>query len=382
MEDAPESNPQETYLRLIDLQSIFAAQEYYLHLLELQSVESHAGGYNLAVEQPIGRETRTIVAHANLQEKQGSMSRSFCRATGRVACEQICARADDTAKRTLRQCAEQNVQAALQACGLDRSHALELVSPREGSSKGYPYAVGFADELPVYESKGFISTNKAGLKELAGYNACFARKEEVSALVCRGNMSTMQVAFELQGLDRQTVIGLFSMPMLRFERKRIFQRETQEDAARRQEKFRSPISLALKLACEHYGIDPKQVYVHLLSGVGAIQRSFGSWSDMRKRFPGWYEQGLIGRQSGSGRNPGEQALAHYTGTWPGCDGWFVRMQTAMMTDIVRALQDLEIPPTYVSRPMSSLLTRAKQGFSVGDPELRLTAQDLYVVSSR
>jgi hypothetical protein len=236
-------------------------------------------------------------------------------------------------------------------------------------------SVGFADYLPFYQELGLARMSRAGLRELSGFNACFARADELSALVCRSDVSSVQFAVELHS-SKDTIVGLLSIPILHLGQGCTVR-------ARDGRRLSSPVSCVLKAAEEHYQADLTNMYIHVLPTLETLNKKFKNLEDMSMRFPGWRDRGFIRSTQGL-------SLLDYHDTEKIFDEhveWQVLLRQAVLSSALQVFYDLNISAHTMRLSIADALQISQQqggaGTNMGDLEApNLGPQDVYIIMHR
>lgn len=318
----------------------------------------------------VGTETLAIVTVSRpdgLRIEPRDMSRLACRAVVTGDCEQTCRRPEQLKS----PCADRNMQSVLTAYGLPGDRVLSL-QPLMGAIRTDKtlqlgkdaFCVGYADRLPFYIQQGLVQYQPGKWHESQGFNAFFARANELSALTCLGTLSTTQIAVELHD-GQQSIIGILTATVKNFVR-------SQEFPVANRRPLQSYVSLALWRAAQHYNIDPKEIYVHLMQEPREAARRFKDQVAMTERFPGWFEEGLIYNQKEPYWHTIQEKFPQ--------QNWRVRLGVAALSDIAQAAYDLgPSADVHLSLPPPGRSASKQNKFSAGDPECDRGTKDLYIV---
>lgn len=290
----------------------------------------------------IGTDAEHLITKMRLDEQDaalaiGNVLRRTCEFIGKDVCKQECQLQVicregipvEVAKRTVaiasteRSCADLNLLNAIRGTGIPAQEILMV-----GVTANY---VGFGDRLAEYEKEGDLKQNSVGgWQELPGFNAFFARTEEVSALG-RRLADCADVNFEFKDADGNTVIG--------FEhgtRTNMFGRSAYP--FERDGKKVSFTEYTVGQAIDHYGADPASIKIKLAAAIKGhnFQKHFDSREKMEGHLPGWYEDGFVTNISNPDWKEGDEIIAE--------DTWEADTRSMIIRDITEAMQALGVPP--------------------------------------
>lgn len=257
----------------------------------------------------------------------GNVLRRTCQFAGENACKEVCQLKllDSSASREKieqilenKVCADENLAQALETLKVEPGELLMIGVTANN--------VGFADSLDSYSKLG---DNPNGWKELPGFNAFFAREDEVKALG-RRLADCADINFELEDSEGNKVFG--------FEhgtRTNMF--GSSEYAFQKDGKKMSFTEYVMRQAIEHYGSDPADIKIKLAAAIQAhnFTKHFDSQDKLDEHLPGWYEDGFVKNISKPDWRPGDPVVPE--------DTWEADTRGMIIHDIKMAMETLGVP---------------------------------------
>lgn len=301
-----------------------------------QTVVERALDAQLGIVRPVGEESVAVITRLNPTEESpnraGNILRRSCQIGG-VACKEECVLRKEAEgsngpgvaeypANPDKLCADRNLAEALEGMGIEPRKVLMVVVTGD--------EVGFGDQLHDYQSAGRLQVNPEGWAELPGFNAFFARPEEVPAIGSR-LADCAHFEFEFKDRDGKTVIG--------------FEHGTRPNmagpTAYKFEEDGRPVSYThhvLTRAIDHYGSDPASFRIRLSSSIRPenFVKYFDSQEKMESHIPGWLEAGFVENVSRPDWQPGDPIMSE--------DAWHADARGLILHDINEAMEVLGIPP--------------------------------------
>lgn len=294
---------------------------------KLQELQEHTKQAGLGIVHPVGSESIAVITRLNPTESNpehvGNVLRRTCSALGEQACQKTCAlrEAAEYVRSSKDQCADYNLKEGLEALGIDPKDVLMVgVTANE---------VGFGDELDSYREAGTLKDNPDGWQELPGFNAFFARAEEVPAIGSR-LADCAHFEFEFKDRDGKTVIGFEHGTRPNMAGSGAYKFEVDGEPA-------SYTHHVLDQAIRHYGADPESFQIRLSSSIRPENfiKHFDSEEKMEGHIPGWYESGFATNASNPEWKPGDLMNPE--------DDWYADARGMILHDIDEAMEQLGIP---------------------------------------
>ena len=322
---------------------------------------------DIGIIRPVGEESMAVITRLSPvqggQEYAGNILRRTCQAIGGTACQVACARrgTPEYDENTDRLCADANLARSLAQLGIDAQDVLMVaVTGNE---------VGFGDKLDEYREAGKLKENPGGWRELPGFNAFFARADEVPAIGSR-LADCAHLEFEFKDSEGRTVIGFEhgSRPNMRG----VSAYEFAIDGR--------PVSYTeyvLTTAMRHYGADPDTLTVAIASSIRAenFAKHFDSMEAMENHLPGWYDAGFLRNATNPGWQPGDPVVP--SDTWHADTRGLILHDTRTALETLGVSQDILIAddmldPADTDGEYSSHQNRDRYGDS----------RDLYMIAHR
>jgi len=227
----------------------------------------------------------------------GDILRRTC-ALGGAACAGEGCQAPAGYSNTEKLCSDMNLADVTERIGIRREDLLMVGVTKDN--------VGFYDELPTYGEA--VTTNSVGIRELAGYNAFFARASEGVVLGARlADCGFAAVEFKAQ--DGEDVVGFVHLtrPNMQGESALMFDVDGKPAGS-----FEYFLAEALK----HYGGNIASVRVRVVAAIKQENYTF-TFNDPdapERLLPGWMEQGLIANATDPTWQPGDPINPEHTFT--------------------------------------------------------------------
>lgn len=329
---------------------------------------------NLIIRSPVYAEIEHAITNVRDGEGQldtGNVLRRTCEWAGAGACKAVCqlwgeyesSKDDDTAYALVdgalesRDCSDLNLLSAMGRLGLQADEVLMVGVTAD--------SIGFADSLAAYKP----SQNPYGWQELTGFNAFFARTNEVGALG-RRLADCADINFEFKDHDGKTVFGFEhgTRTNMKGSSAYIFEKDGTK---------MSYTEYVLRNAVEHYGADAESVRIRLAAAIAAEDFIF-TFADEEKLemvLPGWQADGFARNSS----NPRWVSGIQFN---PG-DIWTADTYGLIVRDIEEAMGRLGIPSDNLDK--SDVLNASASGgiFSSylrhrQDPKNVADTRDLYL----
>jgi hypothetical protein len=205
----------------------------------------------------------------------GNVLRRLC-GLGGTACADVCQKLEGYDNRIEKLCADENLAAILDELAVPADKVLMVGVTAD--------KVGFYDKLDEYGSA--VTTNSVGVRQLAGYNAFFAKASEGVALGAR-LADCGFAAIEFNDQDNELVRGFVHLTRTNLQGESALKFEVDGKPAGSFEYF-------LHEALVHYGGDIESVKVRLTAAIRAENFEY-TFKDKgpEELFPGWMEQGLL-----------------------------------------------------------------------------------------
>jgi hypothetical protein len=294
--------------------------------IQKQIAEEQSHCIELGIARSVGEESVAVITRLNptpaRTERVGNILRRSCQLGG-VACKEACVlrQTADYPNNPDKLCADRNLTEGLQALGIEPSNVL-MVAVTDNE-------VGFGDQLARYQEEGRLKENPEGWSELPGFNAFFARADEVPAIGSR-LADCAHFEFEFKDREGQTVIGFEhgTRPNMYGPSAYAFETDGQ------------PVSYThhvLAKAVEHYGADSASFQIRLSSSIRAenFVKHFDSQEKMEAHIPGWFEAGFVRNVSNPDWQPGDPVVPE--------DEWHADARGLILHDIYGAMRALGIP---------------------------------------
>lgn len=250
-----------------------------------QAHESGSNNPELFSSFDIGEATQVVIsrmrkpvefgAEPSPELAAGNVLRRLC-ALGGAACAETCQKPDGYENRLEKLCADENLGAVIDELSIPAEKVLMVGVTAD--------KVGFHDELISYGDA--VNMNSLGIRQLAGYNAFFAKDSEEVVLGAR-LADCGFAAIEFKDKDSETVRGFVHLTRTNLQGETALKFEVDGEPAGSFEYF-------LHSALKHYGGDIESVKVRLTSGIKAenFEYTFSNKTP-EELFPGWMEQGLL-----------------------------------------------------------------------------------------
>ncbi|HVX48030.1 MAG TPA: hypothetical protein VHA05_01605 [Candidatus Saccharimonadales bacterium] len=254
-----------------------------------------------------------------------------------------------------RSCADINLSTAFEELELEPEEVLMV-----GVTANH---IGFVDRLEDYDK---VNDNPYGWRELAGFNAFFAREGEVGALG-RRLADCADINFELKDRDGNTVFG--------FEhgtRTNMF--GASRYAFEKDGRKMSFTEYAMHEAIEHYGVDPNTIHINLAAAIKGENNTytFDSVEKMEEVLPGWREAGFAKNITNPEWQPGDPIIPE--------DEWAADTREMIIHDIKEAMKNLGIPEENLD--VSDIIDPSEDGIHSSNKTSHLTGikntRDLYI----
>ncbi|MDB5182095.1 MAG: hypothetical protein JWP13_858, partial [Candidatus Saccharibacteria bacterium] len=255
---------------------------------------------NLGIVRPVGEESVAVItrlsAREDTQEYVGNILRRTCEAAGELSCQAVCIRrgTPEYDENLDRLCADRNLAQGLNRIGINPEDVLMVaVTGNE---------VGFGDELDAYREAGKLKSNAEGWQELPGFNAFFARPEELPAIGSR-LADCAHFEFEFTDSEGRTVIGFEHGTRDNMKGRGAYAFEIDE----------SPVTYTeyvLTTALRHYGANPSSLRIRLSSSIRGenFKKHFDSREAMEAHIPGWLEAGFLANATNPRWHEGEPVV--------------------------------------------------------------------------
>jgi len=319
----------------------------------------------VGIVRPVGSESAALITRLSVKNDcdnyVGNILRRTCMLLGESACQSACALrgSENYGKNEDKACSDRNLVEGLEAVGIDPSDVLMVaVTGNE---------VGFGDMLQTYADKGKLKSNPEGWRELPGFNAFFARPEEVPAIGSR-LADCAHLEFEFNDRDGNKVIGFEhgTRPNMYGPDAYAFELNGQ------------PVSytqFVIGSAIEHYGADPASIQIRISSSIKPdnFVKHFADVAQMEKHIPGWYSAGYVKNISKPDWKPGDAIDYEHV--------WHADARGLILHDTKEAMEALGVPAAnLVADEMLDPADTAGEYSSYENRSVFGDTRDLYLVA--
>lgn len=285
---------------------------------------------NAGIVHAVGEESVAIITRFDAKEETdesvGNILRRTCQAIGGTACQAVCARrgTPEYEPNADKLCADRNLAQGLENLGIDPRDILMVAVTGD--------EVGFGDQLEQYHEAGKIKDNPEGWRELPGFNAFFARADEVPAIGSR-LADCAHFEFEFKDSEGQTVIGFEHGTRTNMKGREAYAFEIDGRPV-------SYTEYVLTTAMRHYDADPTSVRVRLSSSIRPenFVKHFDDPLAMEAHVPGWQEAGFLYNATNPNWLPDDPVDPQ--------DAWYADARGLILHDIDETLQRLGVPRSH------------------------------------